>query len=84
LETFLDSKRELSGEISEIAGIDEKYFWPSVDPIYTASIATRMSWASKIKSTRREYMAYCLIALFDVDMRLLLLCFNPARLTTAR
>ena len=48
-ESFLGSKRDLSREISEIMGIDEKYFLPSVDPIYTASIATCMSWASKIK-----------------------------------
>ena len=36
-----------------------------------ASIATKMSWASKRKTTRIENMAYCLLGIFDINMPLL-------------
>ena len=36
-----------------------------------ASIATRMSWAPKRKTSRIEDMAYCLLGLFQVNMPLL-------------
>ncbi|KAL8645154.1 MAG: hypothetical protein Q9210_006868 [Variospora velana] len=36
-----------------------------------ASIATKMSWASKRQTSRTEDMAYCLLGLFDVNMPLL-------------
>jgi len=36
-----------------------------------ASVAERMSWASRRQTTRREDMAYCLMGLFDVNMPLL-------------
>jgi hypothetical protein len=35
------------------------------------SIAQRMSWASKRKTTRPEDMAYCLLSIFDINMPLL-------------
>ena len=35
-----------------------------------ASVARRMSWASKRRTTRTEDIAYCLIGLFDVNMPL--------------
>ncbi|KAI4280416.1 MAG: hypothetical protein L6R35_005891 [Caloplaca aegaea] len=38
---------------------------------YEASIATKMSWASKRQTSRTEDMAYCLLGLFDVNMPLL-------------
>ena len=70
-ESFLGSKRDPSREISEITGIDEKYFWPSVYSIHAAGITTRLSWASRRNSTQGEDMAYCLMGLFDVNMPLL-------------
>lgn len=36
-----------------------------------ASVAKRMSWASKRQTTRQEDMAYCLMGLFDVNIPLL-------------
>ncbi|KAI4135929.1 MAG: hypothetical protein LQ341_005822 [Variospora aurantia] len=38
---------------------------------YEASIATKMSWASKRQTSRTEDIAYCLLGLFDVNMPLL-------------
>ena len=37
----------------------------------TFSIAERMSWASKRRTTREEDMAYCLLGLFDINMSLI-------------
>ncbi|KAN0096024.1 Heterokaryon incompatibility protein (HET) domain containing protein [Hyaloscypha variabilis] len=37
----------------------------------TASIAMRMSWASRRQTTRKEDMAYCLLGLFDIAMPML-------------
>ena len=36
-----------------------------------ASVAQRMSWASKRKTTREEDMAYCLLGIFGVNMPLI-------------
>ena len=36
-----------------------------------SSVATKMSWASKRKTTRVEDIAYCLMGLFDINMPLL-------------
>ncbi|KAL9576975.1 MAG: hypothetical protein Q9212_006678 [Teloschistes hypoglaucus] len=36
-----------------------------------ASVAAKMSWAAKRKTTRTEDIAYCLMGLFDVNMPLL-------------
>lgn len=41
--------------------------WDRIEP----SLATRMSWASKRKTSRVEDMAYCLLGLFNVNMPLL-------------
>lgn len=37
----------------------------------TASIAQRMSWASRRKTKRQEDIAYCLMGIFDVNMPLI-------------
>ena len=39
--------------------------------IQEASVAQRMSWISRRKTTRKEDIAYCLLGLFDVNMPLL-------------
>jgi hypothetical protein len=39
--------------------------------LHSASIAQRMSWASKRKTTRIEDLAYCLMGIFDVNMPML-------------
>ena len=78
----IGSLPQLASEVSEITGIEESYmgfkqschptewlraFTPSVE----ASVAKRMSWASRRQTSREEDMAYCLLGLFDVNMSLL-------------
>ena len=41
------------------------------DMLATISVATRMSWAAKRKTTREEDIAYCLLGVFGVHMPLL-------------
>jgi hypothetical protein len=53
----------------EASGIPEEYL--SGRPAKRASIAERMSWASRRKTTRVEDQAYSLLGLFDINMPLL-------------
>ena len=58
----LGTKASLEDPISDITGIEYLSRWGQ------ASIAQKMSWASKRETTRVEDMAYCLLGLFDVHM----------------
>lgn len=53
--------------IAAITGIPERYL-EGLEPLRGASIAQRMSWASRRTTTRLEDEAYCLLGLFDVSM----------------
>ncbi len=68
--TLIAPKAELVQLLSSTTGIAPRYIDGS-DDIYNASIAQRMSWASKRQTTRMEDMAYCLLGIFDVHMPLL-------------
>ncbi|PYI01507.1 HET-domain-containing protein [Aspergillus sclerotiicarbonarius CBS 121057] len=67
--------------IQDVTGIPRKHLFygfgastrlpPSYERISSASVAQRMSWVAKRKTTRREDMAYCLLGLFDISMPLL-------------
>ncbi|ROV99944.1 hypothetical protein VMCG_06294 [Cytospora schulzeri] len=63
-------KTDFSELISSVTGIDASILR---DPrlLETASIAQRMSWASKRATSRPEDMAYCLMGIFDVNMPML-------------
>lgn len=67
----LGRKQDLAGAISDVAGINSYYLQKSVSRIREASIAERMSWASRRVTTRTEDMAYCLMGIFDVNIPLL-------------
>lgn len=67
---FLGSKKSLQEDISDITGIDCDIL-ENRDILSQCSIAQRMSWASKRKTTRDEDLAYSLIGLFDVNMPML-------------
>jgi hypothetical protein len=56
--------------ISSITGIDIEVINHDV-PISTISVAARMSWAARRKTTRTEDTAYCLLGIFEVNMPLL-------------
>jgi hypothetical protein len=49
----------------------EKRFLLDRQLIFSASIATKFSWASLRQTTRAEDMAYCLLGLVDVNMPML-------------
>ncbi|KAK4569973.1 hypothetical protein LTR86_002943 [Recurvomyces mirabilis] len=56
--------------LSKITGIAPQYMTGHTD-VHSASIATRMSWASRRTATEIEDTAYCLMGIFDVNMPLL-------------
>lgn len=64
--SFIGTKADLSSEIEHITDIPRKSLLNWVD-FYQASVAQRISWASK-RETKREDMAYCLLSIFDATM----------------
>jgi hypothetical protein len=58
----IGSKSELSKLITATTGITHLFNY------HEASIAQKMSWASRRETTRTEDQAYCLLGLFDVNM----------------
>lgn len=61
---------DLVPALTRHTGISEKYLSRKARRI-DASIAERMSWASRRTTTRIEDRAYCLLGLFDINMPLL-------------
>ena len=77
---FFDSKwREIGNKpslrsyISSTTGISSQHLHFSLNggDFERVSIATRMSWASRRKTTREEDIAYCLLGVFNINMPLL-------------
>ncbi|OHW99976.1 het domain-containing protein [Colletotrichum incanum] len=67
----IDSRSVLGGVIGEITGIDATYLLDGKLRLAEASVAERMSWASRRRTTRVEDLAYCLLGIFDVNMPLI-------------
>ncbi|KAI0153056.1 heterokaryon incompatibility protein-domain-containing protein [Xylariaceae sp. FL1272] len=67
--TLLGTKESLCAQISEATQIDQSYLRHR--PLSSASIAQRMSWASRRVTTRQEDMAYSMLGIFDVNMPLI-------------
>ena len=63
-------KSSLTKTLSRFTGIDEGAFYHRRD-LDWFSIAERMSWASSRPTSRIEDEAYCLMGLFEVNMRLI-------------
>jgi ankyrin repeat protein len=63
------TKSTLQQEISVITGIPGNFLLG--DDLRHASVAQRMSWASKRETTRTEDLAYCLMGLFGIYMPML-------------
>jgi len=66
---FLSTKKSSSWHIRNLTGIKMEVL--ETNNLSSASVAQKMSWASRRKTTRKEDMAYCLLGLFDVNMPLL-------------
>ncbi|KAH8588753.1 heterokaryon incompatibility protein-domain-containing protein, partial [Bisporella sp. PMI_857] len=65
----IGTKSDLQRDISEITKIPGSFLLG--DDIRNASVAQRMSWASKRETTRTEDLAYCLMGLFGIYMPML-------------
>ncbi|KAH0437142.1 ankyrin repeat-containing protein [Colletotrichum camelliae] len=81
---IIGARHDLKYLIAEITRIDTKYLrsrehtpYPSRagdvsdNPIFQASVAERMRWASRRETTRIEDAAYCLLGIFNVNMSLI-------------
>ena len=66
----IGTKYELCKPLSQRTAISERYLTRK-RMFSKASIAQRMSWASKRETTRIEDEAYCLLGLFDISMPIL-------------
>ena len=67
---FIGTRSEMATSISYATGIHPLYL-RKAKSIEDASVAQRMSWASRRKTTRTEDTAYALMGLFGVSMPLL-------------
>ena len=67
---YRDSKIDFVSPISKCTGVPRDVL-TGVDAIAKYSVASKMSWAARRKTTRLEDSAYCLLGIFDVNMPLL-------------
>ncbi|KAF9875130.1 hypothetical protein CkaCkLH20_07396 [Colletotrichum karsti] len=65
----LGSKTDRSSAIEQITGIPVAFLTGT--ELHFASVAQRMSWASKRKTTKTEDLAYCLLGIFNISMKML-------------
>lgn len=67
---FIGTKADLFRPIEAITGISRSFLlgW---EHLQQASIAQRMSWAAKRRTTRQEDTAYCLLGIFNVTMSMI-------------
>lgn len=63
----IGTKSSLRHEVANTTGIKPEHY---EDP-RKASVAAKMSWASRRSTTRTEDIAYCLLGLFDINIPLL-------------
>jgi hypothetical protein len=68
--SYRGSKHNLVQNISDITRIPIEIL-QGEDSLADYSIAMKMSWAARRKTTRVEDMAYCLLGIFDVNMSLI-------------
>lgn len=72
-------KAELSTVIQEVTGINSQYIigvpmsagLSVYQCLSRASVAERMSWAARRRTTRPEDLAYCLLGIFDIHIPML-------------
>ncbi|KAH7152889.1 heterokaryon incompatibility protein-domain-containing protein [Dactylonectria macrodidyma] len=74
--TFIANRKDIASRVCIITNIDEVYLIDSAQATRTsllrkASIAERMSWASRRTATREEDVAYSLLGIFGVNMPLI-------------
>ncbi|KAH6612423.1 heterokaryon incompatibility protein-domain-containing protein [Boeremia exigua] len=65
----IGNKKDLALTLSKITRIPQDFLMGR--DLEEASIAQRMSWASKRETSKEEDLAYCLFGIFDIQMPLL-------------
>lgn len=68
--TYITSRKEIGVLLEEVTGISRDIF-TGESWVRLCSVATKMSWAARRKTTRVEDEAYCLLGLFGIKMPLL-------------
>ncbi|OIW34304.1 hypothetical protein CONLIGDRAFT_626340 [Coniochaeta ligniaria NRRL 30616] len=70
---LIGSRSKLTRSIAAVTSIDEDYLlrFGEGRSLSHATVAERMSWAAKRKTTRLEDEAYCLLGIFGVNMPLI-------------
>ena len=66
---FIGTRQDFREEVLAATGIPPSFL--NGAPLSEASIAQKMSWASKRTTKRPEDVAYCLLGLFDINMPLI-------------
>ncbi|KAK3313008.1 heterokaryon incompatibility protein-domain-containing protein [Apodospora peruviana] len=66
---YIGSKVSLSSVVREITRIPVEFL--RGERLHKASVANRMAWAARRRTTRREDIAYCLLGIFGIHMPLL-------------
>jgi hypothetical protein len=66
----LGTRSRFSGLLASVTRIDEPFLIKRRN-LDQASIAQRMSWASRRTTSREEDMAYCLLGIFNINMPLI-------------
>ncbi|KAH7324024.1 heterokaryon incompatibility protein-domain-containing protein [Rhexocercosporidium sp. MPI-PUGE-AT-0058] len=66
----IGTRASMKDELAQITTIS-KLVLEEPNAVFSASVAQRMSWASKRKTTREEDIAYSLLGIFNVHMPLL-------------
>ena len=66
----IGSKLNISSLLSQITGIGRMYL-RSPGYLSEASVAMRMSWCSRRKTTKSEDIAYCMLGILQVNIPLL-------------
>ncbi|PMD17749.1 hypothetical protein NA56DRAFT_728306 [Hyaloscypha hepaticicola] len=64
---ILGDRCHLRDLVSEVTGIPPRH----LGSVNDASVAQRMSWASRRNTTRKEDLSYCLLGIFNANIPLL-------------
>ena len=64
---YLGTKGSLCDAVEKITGIPTQFLL-GITELHHASVAKRMSWASRRATKRKEDLAYCLLGIFSVNM----------------
>ena len=72
---YMGRRKDFASQISRFTSIDQDLLQGGDKPVEwrlsSCSVAKRLSWAARRKTTRAEDLAYCLMGIFDIHMPLI-------------